>query len=34
MDRLLTATLATLCVSMTAAWGALLVWGTARLILG
>ncbi len=28
MDRLATATFATLCVSVTAVWGTLLVWAT------
>ena len=34
MERLVTAILAALCMSVTAAWGALLVGGAAWLVLG
>jgi hypothetical protein len=34
MDRLVTTTLVISCLSVTAAWGALLVWGATSLFLG
>ena len=34
MDRLVTAIFTTVCVSVTAAWGALIVWGAIWLTVG
>ena len=33
MDRLAMAVVATLCVSLTGAWGMLLLWGATRLVM-